>query len=113
MKKIYTKYFCDCCGEQITEEVKALMVGKVTPENDAFIREDDVKHYHDYCLANILLTKPPATTKKKIDHGRIVALYTADPPRSLKWIAEDIGCSVQTVINHLTKEGIYKNESAT
>ena len=110
MKKVNIQYFCDCCGEKITDEVKAIMTGKVNPGDDAFTREGEVKHYHDYCLANILLTKPPQT-KKKIDHGRIVALYTADPPRSLKWIADDVGCSVQTVINHLTREGIYKNDS--
>lgn len=46
--------------------------------------------------------------KKKIDHGRIVALYTANPPRSIEWIADDCKCSQQTVINHLKQEGIYK-----
>lgn len=46
--------------------------------------------------------------KKWIDHGKIVALYTANPPRSVAWIADDMGISPQTVINHLTKEGVYK-----
>lgn len=46
--------------------------------------------------------------KKWIDHGKIVALYTANPPRSVSWIADDMGISPQTVISHLTKEGIYK-----
>ena len=50
--------------------------------------------------------KEPAKTG--IDHGKIVALYTATPPRSVSWIADDIGCSPQTVINHLKREGIYK-----
>ena len=44
----------------------------------------------------------------KVDHGRIVALYTAKPPRSIEWIADDCKCSQQTVINHLKQEGIYK-----
>ena len=57
--------------------------------------------------------QPETPEKKKkperwIDHGRIVALYTANPPRSVSWIADDMGISKQTVINHLTKEGIYK-----
>ena len=47
---------------------------------------------------------------KLIDHGRIVALYKANPPRTVKWIAEDMGITQQTVINHLKKEGIYKKE---
>ena len=46
--------------------------------------------------------------KNEVDHGRIVALYMAKPPRSIKWIAEDCKCSQQTVINHLVKEGLYK-----
>ena len=50
--------------------------------------------------------------KKVIDHGKIVALYTANPPRTVSWIADEIGCSVQTVINHLKKEGIYKGEES-
>ena len=41
---------------------------------------------------------------KKIDHGKIVALWRA------KWttnaIADEIGCSEQTVINHLKQEGL-------
>lgn len=49
------------------------------------------------------------TSKRgKVDHGRIVALYTANPPRSIEWIADDCRCSQQTVINHLKQEGIYK-----
>ena len=52
----------------------------------------------------------PKKNVSKIDHGKIVALYTADPPRSLQWIADDIGCSIQTVINHLKQEGVYKGK---
>ena len=52
--------------------------------------------------------KKNSVPKKKVDHGRIVALYTANPPRSIEWIAEDCRCSQQTVINHLKQEGIYK-----
>ena len=52
--------------------------------------------------------KKTSAPKKKVDHGRIVALYTANPPRSIEWIADDCKCSQQTVINHLKQEGIYK-----
>lgn len=55
--------------------------------------------------------EPEAPEKKpvvRVDHGRIVALYTANPPRSIEWIADDCKCSKQTVITHLIKEGIYK-----
>lgn len=40
-----------------------------------------------------------------IDHGKIVALYKAQWP--IKKISDEIGCSQQTVINHLKKEGVY------
>lgn len=50
--------------------------------------------------------KKPAA--RKVDHGRIVALYKAN--RSIKWIADDCKCSEQTVVNHLTLEGIYKTK---
>ncbi|MBR2255855.1 MAG: hypothetical protein IJ899_00630 [Blautia sp.] len=53
----------------------------------------------------------PPPPRKKIDHGKILALYTANPPHSVTWIAQDIGCSVQTVINHLKQEGIYRGKS--
>lgn len=54
-------------------------------------------------------TAVKATSKKgKVDHGRIIALYTANPPRSIEWIADDCKCSQQTVINHLKKAGLYK-----
>lgn len=53
--------------------------------------------------------KPQADeANKAIDHGKIVALYTATPPRPVTWIADEMGCSAQTVINHLKKEGVYK-----
>lgn len=63
-------------------------------------------------------TEQPETPEKKkkperwIDHGRIVALYTANPPRSVPWIADDMGISKQTVINHLKHEGIYNAKEA-
>ena len=47
-------------------------------------------------------------TPVKLDEGRIVALRTANPPRSYKWIAEDMGVSEATIFNRckkLTEEG--------
>ena len=53
----------------------------------------------------------PKGLAKRIDHGRIVALYTADPPRSVQRIANDMKISAQTVINHLKKDGLWKSET--
>lgn len=47
-------------------------------------------------------------TPVKLDEGRIIALRTANPPRSYKWIAEDMGVSEATIFNRckkLTEEG--------
>ena len=46
--------------------------------------------------------------RTEVDHGKICALYKAKPPWGVSKIAEECGCSVQTVINHLQKEGIYR-----
>lgn len=48
--------------------------------------------------------EPKKEKKEPVDHGRIVALYKAG--RSMEWIADDVGCSAQTVANHLKKEGL-------
>lgn len=50
----------------------------------------------------------PHAKKSKIDDGKIRALYEGN--RSVAWIADDMGIAPQTVINHLTKMGIYKSK---
>lgn len=47
----------------------------------------------------------PKQDPVRIDHGKIVALYKAK--WLIKKISDEIGCSQQTVINHLKKEGVY------
>lgn len=47
----------------------------------------------------------PKSDPVRIDHGKIVALYKAK--WSIKKISDEIGCSQQTVINHLKKAGVY------
>lgn len=63
-----------------------------------------------YVMEEVSEPKKKGGVMKPADHGRIVALYTANPPRSVKWIADDMKISQQTVINHLKKEGIYDPE---
>lgn len=48
--------------------------------------------------------KKKSPQKKVVDHGKIVACYRAGRP--VKWIADEVGCSDQTVYNHLKKEGL-------
>ena len=52
----------------------------------------------------------PKQDPVRIDHGKIVALYKAK--WSIKKISDEIGCSQQTVINHLKKEGVYNVQEA-
>ena len=128
MKTIKITYQCDFCREIIdtdSDTVRAVLPGRIGYQ-DSFLpdSEEEIRHYHDYCLENLLtmrfeepeeeehepepVQEPEPKEKKKVDHDRIVALYKANPPRSVAWIADDVGCSPQTVINHLTKEGIYE-----
>ena len=82
-------------------------------EHDSMMCDSDMR---DICVGDCdscdqePSKKSGGVPKSKIDHGRIVALYTARPPRSVSWIADDLGCAVQTVINHLKAEGIYRGK---
>ena len=127
MKIVKVTYHCDFCKQLIdtdSDTVRAILPGRIGYK-DSFLpdSEEDIKYYHDYCLENLLTMrfeepeeevpeeeeqKPEPVKKERVDHGRIVALYTARDPWSIKDIADDVGCSAQTVINHLKKEGLYK-----
>jgi len=126
LKTIKITYQCDFCKGVIdtdSDTVKAILPGRIGYQ-DSFLpdSEDEIRHYHDYCLENLLTMRfeepeeeepepepeQEPKEKKKVDHDRIVALYRANPPRSVAWIADDVGCNTQTVINHLIKEGIYE-----
>lgn len=49
------------------------------------------------------------TLKKDIDDGKIRACYEGG--RTVSWIADEMKLAPQTVINHLTKMGIYKTKA--
>ena len=56
MKTIQIVYTCDYCKrpiDQLSEDVKAIVVGRIN-YNYQFISNDDVRHYHDYRLENLL-----------------------------------------------------------
>ena len=127
MKIVKVTYHCDFCKQLIdtdSDTVRAIMPDRIGYKGSFLADTDDqIRHYHDYCLEHILSIqfkdeepepepeeeqKPEPVKKERVDHGRIVALYTARDPWSIKDIADDVGCSAQTVINHLKKEGLYK-----
>lgn len=43
---------------------------------------------------------------KSIDHGKLVALFNAG--WTVKNISDELGCSLQTVVNHLKKDGLWR-----
>lgn len=49
------------------------------------------------------------TLKKDIDDGKIRACYEGG--RTVAWIADEMKLAPQTIINHLTKMGIYKTKA--
>lgn len=126
MKTITITYCCDYCKQVINQDdetVRAILPGRIGYQEGFQAESDDeIRHYHDYCLEHLLTMefqeedsepeeeeqKPEPVKKERVDHGRIVALYTARDPWSIKDIADDVGCIFQTVINHLKKEGLYK-----
>lgn len=46
--------------------------------------------------------------EKPIDEDKIIALRTAREPRSVGWIARDLHCSEEKVIDVLKKRGIWE-----
>lgn len=93
--------------EAIRGNRKVYMLLKLSPTHTI----EDLQRADGFVVAASQTKKKVKTTTSKIDHGKIVALYTANPPRSVSWIADELGCSPQTVINHLTQEGIYKSKN--
>ena len=98
LKEINIHQAVDAC----TKEAEARPVYKLVP----ITLGDSIRELTSYRLAVEEANEKPQKAKKeparKIDHGKIMALHRA------KWtpsrIAEEIGCSLQTVINHIKQE---------
>ena len=60
------------------------------------------------CIVDHLKAMGAYKSSKKIDDGKLKALYTANPPWPITKIADEMGISPQTVYNHLEKMGLYK-----
>ena len=86
LRKLSTTEIKTECKKEVPEEAKPAEQPKQRK-----VRKDKGKHHN-----------------VQIDHGRIIALYNANPPRSVPWIADDLRCSERTVVNHLKAEGIYR-----
>lgn len=85
MKTVKITYQCDYCREIIdtdSDTVRAILPGRIGYQ-DSFLpdSEEEIRHYHDYCLENLLTMRfeekqeepepeeepeeEPATSKKK------------------------------------------------
>lgn len=89
--------------EEAEEEIKH-EINQEWPEDDS---EDDSEDETEAAEEKMPKSKPKKNgevKRKPIDHGKICALWKG------KWRAEDIademGCSLQTVYNHIDKEGL-------
>jgi len=155
MKTIQIVYTCDYCKrpiDQLSEDVKAIIPGRIG-YGDKFMADkggDDIHHYHDYCLENLLdmeyieetekapepekseeqgseattqvkdttqelepqeivpaeeVVNPEPKGKDKYDLGKMCSLIQLGPEHgwSMRKIADDIGCSEQTVRNYKAK----------
>lgn len=127
MKRIRVTYVCDFCGGVINpdETIGAIIPGRIGYAHKFIANHDEdgeeVLHYHDYCLENLLTMKykgaetveePEAAPEPKqeqrkpvkgkpVDTGKIGAL--AKRGWTPKAIADDMGISVSAVYNHLKK----------
>ena len=127
MKTVRIEYTCDYCKrpiDQLSEDVKAIVVGRVN-YNDQFISNDDVRHYHDYCLENLLSLEyadpeeedpeeeeaveeavdPEPKGKDKYDLGKMCSLIQLGPDKGWtpKKISEEIGCPLSSVYYYQNK----------
>lgn len=101
LKEINIHQAVDAC----TKEAEVRPVYKLVP----ITLGDSIRELASYRLAveeaDEKPQKPQKTQKepgRKIDHGKIMALHRAKLTPSR--IAEEIGCSLQTVINHIKQE---------
>ena len=127
MKRIRVTYVCDFCGGVISpdETIAAIVPGRIGYAHKFIANHDEdgeeVLHYHDYCLENLLTMKykgaepveepavapepkpePKKPVKgKPVDTGKIGAL--AKRGWTPKAIADDMGISPSAVYNHLKK----------
>ena len=120
MKKVEVTYYCDFCKQLIdtnSDTVRAILPGRIGYQ-DSFLADtdDQIRHYHDYCLAHLLTMRfeekqeepepeeePEEEPKKnrKKDLGKLQSLLNA------KWtrvkIADEFGVSEATIYNWINE----------
>lgn len=107
-----TVYKCDRCKKDITKNAYVLRWFKTKPDSDNGVYAIQDLNQMDLCepcmakLRNAIrraMVLDEVDTKRVLDDGKIGALREAG--WSLKAIAEEMGCSIQTISNHLKAMG--------
>ena len=98
------KDYCEDCAKKIVAFINQREDSERGPK-EAVKKEPAAKHEKTEKAATL---DQPA--KKTYDRGKIVALYKAGWNASK--IADEMGCTIQTAINILTKEGVYEKRKA-
>lgn len=67
MVKTWRQYFCDYCGEEITDDVHTIQRGRIGYEGENLLESDPtmIRHYHDYCLEFLLCRTASSDAEKK------------------------------------------------
>ncbi|MBE5846225.1 MAG: hypothetical protein E7300_00935 [Lachnospiraceae bacterium] len=98
------KDYCEDCAKKIKAFISQREDSERGSEKEAK-KEPAAKQEE---TKNAVTLGQPA--KKTYDRGKICALYKAGWNASK--IADEMGCTVQTAINILTKEGVYEKRKA-
>lgn len=126
MKKVEVTYYCDYCKQVVdtdSDTVRAILPGRIGYKGSFLADTDDqIRHYHDYCLEHILSiqfkdvepepepeeveeeleaeAEEPKKDRKK-DLGKLQSLLNA------KWtkvkIADEFGVSEATIYNWINE----------
>lgn len=110
MKKVEVTYYCDFCKQVVdtdSDTVRAILPGRIGYKGSFIADTDDqIRHYHDYCLEHILTIQfkdeEPEPEPEEIEEDPVVE---AEPKKNRK---KDLG-KLQSLINaKWTKSEIAK-----
>lgn len=131
--KLYGRHFCRSCIEEITamaltsitrifeggvqgthdvEPVQEQLPEPADPDDGCEMTEEEERDLCERIAGSPARQAPNVREKYKNDiDGPIRAFWTANPQRSVAWIADEIGVSGETVRTRLKKMGLWKTKT--
>lgn len=112
--------FCEECMESIAAFIKGVTIEKTDPPEVEIVVEEPPREEPETSTEAPEDPSEPSEpekpkknppVKKGIDKGKIRSLWTATPPRSVKWIADDLKCSEAAVRYHLRQMGLLGGDA--